>query len=168
MRQQSIPASMTYNPHMSPIMSPPQSVQSSHSLSPPGNLTSPHQQMMHQTSPIKPRGINLPTSPTHIAAMRGASHQRIQSFEFPPEAQAPQMGHPAMMQQGMYPFMPTPPQTGEQNTNFMTPSPDSPGQWSHGSPQSEWSEGIHSPPGNLYPNMKPQLQQQQEQSAVFI
>ena len=36
-RQQSIPASMTYNPHMSPpIMSPPQSVQSAHSLSPPG------------------------------------------------------------------------------------------------------------------------------------
>merc|ERR1719378_315682 len=71
MRQQSIPASMTYNPHMSPIMSPPQSVQSSHSLSPPGNLTSPHQQMLHQTSPIKPRGMNLPTSPTHFAAMRG-------------------------------------------------------------------------------------------------
>ena len=170
MRQQSIPASMTYNPHMSPIMSPPQSVQSSHSLSPPGNLTSPHQQIMHQTSPIKPRGINnLPTSPTHFAAMRGASHQRgVQSFDFPPESQSQQLGHPGMMQQGMYPFMPTPPQTGEQNTNFMTPSPDSPGQWSNGSPQSEWSEGIHSPPGNLYPNMKPHTQQQQEHSAVFI
>merc|ERR1712029_730737 len=110
MRQQSIPASMTYNPHMSPIMSPPQSVQSSHSLSPPGNLTSPHQQMLHQTSPIKPRGMNLPTSPTHFAAIRGASHQRIQSFDFPET-------------------------------------------------QSEWSEGIHSPPGNLYSNMKPHSQQ---------
>ena len=65
--------------------------------------------------------------------------------------------------------MPTPPQSGEQNTNFMTPSPDSPGQWSHGSPQSEWSEGIHSPPGNLYSNMKPHSQQPgPENSAVFI
>merc|ERR1719418_131867 len=63
-RQQSIPASMTYNPHMSPpIMSPPQSVQSAHSLSPPGVTSPQQQQMMHQTSPHKPRGINLPTSP---------------------------------------------------------------------------------------------------------
>merc|ERR1711936_1120643 len=132
-RQQSIPASMTYNPHMSPpIMSPPQSVQSQHTLSPPG-VTSPHQ-MMHQTSPHKPRGMNLPTSPTHFAAMRGASHQRIQSsFDFP-ETQSQQMGHPGMLQQGMYAFMPTPPQNGDQNTNFMTPSPDSPGQWSSASP----------------------------------
>ena len=169
LRQQSIPASMTYNPHMSPIMSPPQSVQSTNSLSPQGNVTSPHQQMMHQTSPIKPRGMNLPTSPTHFAAMRGASHQRIQSFDFPEtqqQMQQQQQGHPGMMQQNMYAFMPTPPQTGEQNTNFMTPSPDSPGQWSSASPQSEWSEGIHSPPGNLYPNMK--QHNQQEQSAVFI
>lgn len=164
LRQQSIPASMTYNPHLSPIMSPPQSVQSSNSLSPQGNVTSPHQQMMqHQTSPVKPRGMNLPTSPTHFAAMRGASHQRLQSFDFPDSQQ-----HPGMMQQNMYAFMPTPPQTGDTGnpTNFMTPSPDSPGQWSSGSPQSEWSEGIHSPPGNLYPNMK--QHNQQEQSAVFI
>ena len=166
MRQQSIPASMTYNP----IMSPPQSVQSSHSLSPPGppGLTSPHQQMMHQTSPIKPRGMNLPTSPTHFAAMRGASHQRIQSsFDFP-DSQPQQMGHPGMLQQGMYAFMPTPPQTGDQNTNFMTPSPDSPGQWSSASPQSEWSEGIHSPPGNMYPNMKQHNQPGPEAPPVFI
>ena len=183
MRQQSIPASMTYNPHMSPILSPPQSVQSSHSLSPPtamSQVVSPHQlhHGQHQTSPIK-RGLNLPTSPTHFAAMRGASHQRIQSFDFPetggqpgqhPGQMGPGAGHPGMLQQGMYPFMPTPPQSGaEQNTNFMTPSPDSPGQWSSASPQSpQWSEGIHSPPGNMYPNMKQHAQPGPEQPAVFI
>lgn len=164
-RQQSIPASMTYNPHMSPpMMSPPQSVQSQHTLSPPG-VTSP-QQMMHQTSPHKPRGLNLPTSPTHFAAMRGASHQRIQSFDFP-ECQAQQLGHSSMLQHG-YPYLPTPPQSEQQPTNFMTPSPDSPGQWSSASPQSntDFNEGIHSPPGTFY-----QMKQHgpgPEQSAVFI
>jgi len=164
-RQQSIPASMTYNPHMSPpIMSPPQSVQSQHTLSPPG-LTSPHQ-MMHQTSPHKPRGANLPTSPTHFAAMRGASHQRIQSFDFP-ESQAQQMGHSNMIQHG-YPYLPTPPQSEQHPTNFMTPSPDSPGQWSSASPQSntDFNEGIHSPPGPFY--QVKQHGQAPEQSAVFI
>ena len=78
------------------------------------------------------------------------------------------MGHPGMLQQGMYAFMPTPPQTGDQNTNFMTPSPDSPGQWSSASPQSEWSEGIHSPPGNMYPNMKQHNQPGPEAPPVFI
>lgn len=163
-RQQSIPASMTY-PHMSPLMSPPQSVQSSHSLSPPGATTSP-QQVMHQTSPIKSRGMQLPTSPTHMAAMRGAAvHQRHQSFDFPDNPQ--QMSHPAMMQ---YPYtLPTPPQTGEPGTNFMTPSPDSPGQWSSASPQShsDWSEGIHSPPGpnNNFQQLK---QPQQQQDGIYI
>merc|ERR1719411_1061759 len=165
-RQQSMPSSMPFNPHMSPpIMSPPQSVQSQHTLSPPG-VTSP-QQLMHQTSPHKPRGINLPTSPTHFAAMRGASHQRIQSFDFP-ESQAQQqqqMGHPGMM----YPYLPTPPQSEQHPTNFMTPSPDSPGQWSSASPQSntDFNEGIHSPPGTFYQQMKPHGQGP-EQSAVFI
>jgi len=166
-RQQSIPASMTYNPHMSPpIMSPPQSVQSAHSLSPPG-VTSP-QQMAHQTSPMKNRGMLLPTSPTHMAAMRGASHQRHQSFDFPETQTQQQMTHPGMMQPGMYPYLPTPPQNGEPSTNFMTPSPDShqdsPGQWSSASPQShsDWSEGL-SPPANNYPN-----QIKQGQDGIFI
>jgi len=166
-RQQSIPASMTYNPHMSPpIMSPPQSVQSAHSLSPPG-VTSP-QQMSHQTSPMKSRGMLLPTSPTHMAAMRGASHQRHQSFDFP-DTQSQGMTHPGMMQPGMYPYLPTPPQTGEPSTNFMTPSPDShqdsPGQWSSASPQShsDWSEGL-SPPANTYQN----TMKQQQDTGIFI
>merc|ERR1719507_1453661 len=172
MRQQSMPSSMAgYN--MSPILSPPQSVQSQHSLSPPNNM-SPHM-MGHQTSPIKPRAmLQLPTSPTHFAAMRGASHQRIQSFDFP-ESQNMTGGHPGMMgggQMGTYPFMPAPPQSGaeQSNTNFMTPSPDSPGQWSSASPQSpQWSESnLHSPPGPMmYANMK-QHQPGPEQPAVFI
>jgi len=170
-RQQSIPASMTYNqmsppnsqnlspPHHS-IMSPPQSVQSTHSLSPPGVTSSP-QQMQHQSSPIKSRVMMLPTSPTHLAAMRGATHQRHQSFDFPEAVQQPmnQMG-------GYYPYLPTPPQATE-NGNFMTPSPESP-QWTN-SPQShsDWSEGnMHSPP-----NFQQQQQQQQQykpQEAVYI
>merc|ERR1719433_1478750 len=115
MRQQSMPSSMAgYN--MSPVLSPPQSVQSQHSLSPP-TMSSPHL-MGHQTSPIKARAM-LPTSPTHFAAMRGASHQRIQSFDFP-ESQAQQgqqMGPPGML---AYPYLPPPPQTEQHPTNFMT------------------------------------------------
>lgn len=166
-RQQSIPASMTYQHNMSPLMSPPQSVQSSHTLSPHGPTTSP-QQMMQQSSPLKshpgqgpPRGIQLPTSPTHMAAMRGAvAHQRHQSFDFPENNQ--QIAHPGMM----FPY--TPPQAVDPNTNFMTPSPDSPGQWSSNSPQShsDWSEGLHSPTG---PNNFQQLKQpQQQQDGIFI
>ena len=62
--------------------------------------------------------------------------------------------------------------------NYMTPSPDSPGQWSSASPQShsDWSEtGIHSPPSNnncvggqthqnsFHLNQQKQQQQQQMQ-----
>jgi len=163
-RQQSIPASMTYNPHMSPpdpthgLMSPPQSVQSQHSLSPPGPITS-----THSTSPVKPRGI-LPTSPTHMAAMR--NHQRHQSFEFPDSSQQMVVNHPGMMQQNMFPYtnLPTPPQQNvQENSSYMTPSPESP--WSSSSPQSQdcWSDGIHSPPGNFQ-----QTKQKQQQDGIFI
>merc|ERR1719208_494918 len=110
-------------------MSPPQSVQSVHSLSPPGTTASP-QQMQHQSSPIKSRGMMLPTSPTHLAAMRGATHQRHQSFDFPENA-----GQAMSQMAGFCPYLNTPPQTAE-NGNFMTPSPESPSQWSTNSPQS--------------------------------
>jgi len=182
-RQQSIPASMTFT-HMSPtssqtlspphhsIMSPPQSVQSGHSLSPPGVASSPQQMPPHQqTSPVKSRNMMLPTSPTHLAAMRGATHLRHQSFDFPPEAAAVGGGGgggQAMNQMGgYYPYLPTPPQAQE-NANFLSPSPESPSQWTN-SPQShsDWSEGnIHSPP-----NFQQQQQQQQQfkpQEAVYI
>jgi Notch-like protein len=43
---------------------------------------------------------------------------------------------------------------GFQPEQFLTPSPDSPGQWSSSSPhsgQSDWSEGVSSPPQASYP-----------------
>jgi len=164
-RQQSIPASMTYNPHMSPpgshgLMSPPQSVQSTHSLSPPG--TSPHP-MGSATSPVKPRGL-LPTSPTHLVAMR--NHQRHQSFDFPDSSQQMVQQQYQQQQQGIFTYsnLPTPPQNGQdQNTSYMTPSPDSP--WSQvTSPQSGdcWSDGIHSPP------QQPNFQQMKQENSIFI
>merc|ERR1712223_1312338 len=160
-------------------MSPPQSVQSNHTMSP------PHHQQMHmsppphgnngqqQLSPMKSQQMNgrqqqlgsqqLPTSPTHIAAMRGATHQRHQQFDF----------NNVSSQQFTYP---TPPhsqggllQNGNHQVsdgmNYMTPSPDSPGQWSSTSPQShsDWSEtGIHSPPSNNNCVGQTSLQQNQQ------
>jgi len=200
-RQQSMPASMPFA-HMSPpppmsqqhqqqnlsspphhaIMSPPQSVQSTHSLSPPGATSSPKQMQQLQqatasvtavaASPIKARGMMLPTSPTHMAAMRGATHHRHQSFDFPESggggggnSGAGTAGQNINQMAGYYPYLPTPPQTGE-NGNFMTPSPESPSQWSSNSPQShsDWSDGnIHSPP-----NFQHQHQQYKPQDAVYI
>lgn len=157
---------MTFS-HLSPphaIMSPPSSVQSGNSLSPPG--TSPNQPHMQQTSPVKNRPQLFPTSPTHLAALRGATHQRHQSFDFPgPETAHQQMT--GMPMQGYYPHYPTPPQTG-------VASPDSPGQWSSASPQShsDWSEGIHSPPMQQNPLTPPQINFQQQtiksQEGIFI
>merc|ERR1711899_494092 len=104
-----------------------------------------------------------PTSPTHIAAMRGATHQRHQQFDFnnvssqqfmyptPPHSQG------GLLQNGNHPV--------SDGMNYMTPSPDSPGQWSSASPQShsDWSEtGIHSPPSNNNCVGQTSLQQNQQ------
>merc|ERR1719270_2482370 len=79
-RQQSIPASMTYSHQLSPpqhgLMSPPQSVHSQHSLSPPGAPPA----NTHSTSPQKPRGL-LPTSPALMP--RQPVHEPLQTFVFP-------------------------------------------------------------------------------------
>merc|ERR1719220_2531713 len=85
-------------PQIGSAMSPPQSVQSSHTMSPPHHhqmhmSPPPHgNQGQQQLSPMKNQQVNgrqqqmgsqmLPTSPTHIAAMRGATHQRHQQFDF--------------------------------------------------------------------------------------
>merc|ERR1719433_756268 len=98
-----------------------------------------------------------------MAAMRGATHQRHQSFDFP-EGGTP-AGTAINQIGGYYPYLPTPPQTGE-NGNFMTPSPESPSQWSTHSPQShsDWSDGnIHSPPNFQQQQQQHQQQQQQNQ-----
>jgi hypothetical protein len=146
-RQQSIPANMTYpnQGHLSPIngiMSPPSSVLSGNSLSPPGQSGTPphsHAPSHLATSPVKSRPGVFPTSPTHMQALRGATHQRHQSFDFPDAANQHQQQMTNMqMQSQFYPHFPTPPQTG-------VPSPDSPWSSSQQSPSS-WSDGIQSPP----------------------
>ena len=147
-------AGAVMSPPQSVTMSPPQSSQ--HSMSPPlqhppqqqQQAQMPQQQHGHSSSsPIKSRSTQLPTSPTHMAAMRGATHQRHQaSFDF-----GSNNGNDVQMYMNRQQFLyPTPPQEQAHNNSFLSPSPDSPmDQWSSGaSPQShsDWSEGIHSPP----------------------
>jgi len=143
------PNAAVMSPPQSVTMSPPQSTMQN-SVSPP--LLQQQQQLQHHaSSPIKSRSTQLPTSPTHMAAMRGATHQRRHqaSFDFGSsndhQAQNQQM---YMNRQNQF-LYPTPPQEqGGHNNSFLSPSPDSPDQWSSASPQShsDWSEGIHSPP----------------------
>jgi len=201
-RQQSMPASVSsYSSHLSPphsnishhhlqspppqnnsmsppnhgiMMSPPQSVQSIHTMSPPSHhvsqMMSPPQQHQQQQvlSPTKPasRSIQLPTSPTHMAAMRGATHQKMQSFEFPGNDPNINVQYANQQQQFLYPNSNGIRSDGflvEGGLNsFMTPSPDSPGQWSSGSPQShsDWSDGILSPSATNLSNYHQQQQQQ--------
>jgi hypothetical protein len=187
-------------PQIGSAMSPPQSVQSNHSM---GTMSPPHHHQMHmsppphgnggqqQLSPMKAQQMNgrqqqlgsqqLPTSPTHIAAMRGATQQRHHqqaSFDFS-NASADAMNAYASSSSSQQQFMyPTPPHSQGglvQNTatvmsdgmNYMTPSPDSPGQWSSASPQShsDWSEsGIHSPPSNNNVVAQTSLQQTHQNS----
>ena len=172
------------------MMSPTQSVQSNHTMSPPSHqMMSPPQHQQQQLSPAKSaaaRSIQLPTSPTHMAALRGATHQKLQSFDFCNDPNLVAQ-YAAAQQQFLYP---NPNQTNLNNgrndgylmdngmNSFMTPSPDSPGQWSSGSPQShsDWSEGIQSPPAagmNQYHqqqhmNQQQQLLQPQQTDGVLI
>ena len=162
-------------PNLGMIMSPPQSVQSNHTMSPPAHngsqmMSPPQHHYQQQLSPTKPsaaRSIQLPTSPTHMAAMRGATHQKLQSFDF---NNVSQYGG----QQFIYPNQTN--LNGGRNdayfggdaalSNFMTPSPDSPGQWSSGSPQSQadWSDGIMSPPATGITHFQQQQHQHQHLS----
>merc|ERR1719433_2395112 len=71
------------SPPQSVTMSPPQTSQ--HSMSPPQQQqpVQSSQQHLSSSSPAKSRSVQLPTSPTHLAALRGATHQRHQaSFDF--------------------------------------------------------------------------------------
>jgi len=183
----SSPPSMNTSMNM---MSPPQSVQSAHNSMSPHNphqsMSPPHQQQNQMMSPVKPgqqqqqqqsrmgqSGV-LPTSPTHMAAMRGAAAASAsRQFDF----SGAEMGFQQQQQGFMYP---TPPHMGVQGSGGqggnpkvgaeygMTPSPDSPGQWtsSEMSPQShsDWSEGIHSPPSatQCYSQQQQHLQMQQQ------
>lgn len=109
------------------------------------------------SSPAKQRP-SLPTSPTHMAAMRAAHQHKLQQG-------GPTYDYPV---QPAYYHYPTPPSQhshggGPEATpqhylhpaeTYLTPSPESPGQWSSSSPhsaQSDWSEGISSPLGGQAP-----------------
>ncbi len=131
------------------LMSPPQSIQSNGGVGSPPAATA-------SASPTKCRQQQqqqqqmYPTSPTHFAAMRGATmQQHFNQQQFQQQQQ----------QQFVYP-----------TDNFLTPSPDS--QYSSGaSPQTDWSsDGVHSPPHQQqqqqqFMQMLPQQQQQQQQQA---
>lgn len=141
--------------------SPPHSVQSNMSMSPQAYNGSP--------SPAKTRP-SLPTSPTHIAAMRAATQQKHggipqtqnlpmgfdfsqASLELPlsySQTLTPPTLQPQQYQQNFY--LTPPSQHSDVASNIMpdfsTPSPESPGHWSSSSPHScnsDWSENITSP-----------------------
>ena len=164
------PNAAVMSPPQSVTMSPPQSTMQN-SVSPP--LLQQQQLQHHSSSPIKSRSTQLPTSPTHLAAMRGATHQRqyshqASSFDFDHQAQNQQQQQQMYMNRQQF-LYPTPPQEqGGHNNSFLSPSPDSPDQWSSASPQShsDWSEGIHSPPsvmnGHFGQHHSQHLQQPQQ------
>lgn len=158
MQQRQMQASTLSPPYSN--QSPPHSVQSNLSLSPQGYNGSP--------SPAKNRP-SLPTSPTHIAAMRAATQQKHGGV---PQTQHLQMGfdfsqidlpiqisaltsstggslQPQQFQQQN--FYLTPPSQHSDHLmpeNYPTPSPESAGHWSSSSPRSctsDWSENVSSP-----------------------
>lgn len=91
-------------------------------------------------SPAKGRPV-LPTSPTHMAAMRAATQQAALSFPY----QIYQTSAGGGGQQGYYHYLTPPSEPAPES--FPTPSPESPWHWSSSSPHSnsDWSEGISSP-----------------------
>jgi len=121
------------------MMSPPQSVHSNHTMSPPlhnSQMLSPTRQ--HQ-SPSKTGRytIMLPTSPTNPLGLNGSAKDFCTDPNF---ASSQYMTNHS---QFIYPNMnPTGTSKMDSSTNFMTPSPDSPGQWSPPS-HPDWSDGVH-------------------------
>merc|ERR1719384_1314641 len=73
------PPNMAMSPPQSITMSPPQTSQ--YSISPPQQTlpVQSSQQHLSSSSPAKSRSVQLPTSPTHLQALRGATHQRHQA-----------------------------------------------------------------------------------------
>lgn len=115
----------------------------------PTHMQSVHQsaaKYQHNPQPSESHGLVAPWQ--HVAPQR-----RLHHYPTPPSqhggAPTPYdlgggtLGHPAAG--GIVPALAHPEQ-------FLTPSPDSPGQWSSSSPHSghsDWSEGISSPPQSL-------------------
>ena len=68
-------------------------------------------------------------------------HQVVYPYPSPPSQHSQLSSEPSATPQHLQHILPT--------DHYLTPSPDSPGQWSSSSPhsaQSDWSEGISSPP----------------------
>ena len=118
---------------------------------------------------------SLPTSPTHIAAMRTAAQQKHSNVHYtdpfnlnpviqsnPTYQQSSQL--PQTQQQSQYYHFLTPPSEPTERNSYPTPSPESPHTyyWSSSSPHSnsDWSEGMLSPNSSSQGN-KPQ-------EAIFI
>lgn len=120
---------------------------------------SPPHSVTLSPSPAKTRGPNLPTSPTHMAAMRVATHQKQLAMQFDfsdtlcnnmgPPYQQPLMnsGLPTQPYHNFTSHYLTPPSEAPPSESFPTDSPESPLYWSSSSPHSnsDWSEGISSP-----------------------
>lgn len=183
------------------------------------NVNMPHYQSTNVMSPGK--RPSLPTSPTHMAAMRAAQQQRnAQMSPLGQQQQQQQQGANQPLQNGFeypqtdisqiysslkntvvphtqqqsypnyqYHQYPTPPSqhshisvpgetTPQQFVSpetYLTPSPESPGQWSSSSPHSasDWSEGISSPAAPTIPaqNMAHMDQMHaapKQQDAIYI
>lgn len=150
-------------------------------------------------SPTKHRPA-LPTSPTHMLAMRQQHAQnkpKISSgstyefpmkseptsiysgsssqYQVPPTTTTPPAYHfptpPSVSQVSQYSDHPTPQHFSTHDPSYLTPSPESPGQWSSSSPQSaqsDWSDAIHSPSHaplemKVFSNMPAIIQQGQQQ-----
>lgn len=184
MQQRQLQANTLSPPYSN--QSPPHSVQSNMSMSPQAYSGSP--------SPAKTRP-SLPTSPTHIAAMRAATQQKhggvpqtqnlAMGYDFTqvrlelPKSYSSGQGltpsnlNPQQYQQNYY--LTPPSQHSDTLTpqhimqdNFSTPSPDSPGHWSSSSPHSytsEWSENVTSP--NTYTSTGHQANKSSEPS-IYI
>lgn len=109
---------------------------------------SPPHSVVMSPSPGKTRP-SLPTSPTHMQALRHATMQAVDPFSqfhhFYGGTQQP----PQSLQQPQSQQYLTPPSDAAPES-FPTPSPDSPWHWSSSSPNSnsDWSESISSPPNN--------------------
>lgn len=126
------------------------------------------------SSPVKSRRSKLATSPTNAVAKRGGAKQKHPkaAFEFGNQLASQSMflssphnattGSGQLNQHEHQPKQQHAP--GHQDT--LTPSPDSPGQWSSGSPQSysDWSDGVHSPQFTQHLQQQQKQQQQLQQN----
>ena len=99
-------------------------------------------------------GAQLPQIPDHSLVWQAPSQCRLHHYPTPPSQHSHGGGPPydvgLAVGSGATARVPLPIPAGYQHPEqFLTPSPDSPGQWSSSSPhsgQSDWSEGISSPP----------------------